>query len=363
MSITIHQVRETVRSPPASAMSLKPNAALWAVGGRCWSWSMLQWAMVDSGDEQLSYFTQLAVFSIHVSFFALISKWGLFSRYLQCFQSENEKVPSISHQLFFMVFRASSTEINTQKKTPASRYIWIKKCILNIYLPIVFFKWMTNPFGCFWMKVAIYITLVIELLCFLGLFPWNSDRAQAPSPRVQGAVAESPGLKPPSSLGLLSVFPWPAIGAWRIGEWGGEPEPFFLEWVPLPTSFIVGLWQFEIWQSMTLPVADPSWACDARDHRRGEFLDVLLHLATLVSAAAPGHGAGGAAVMPCKAGRGRYGKYANDLMRQVHNCLWNLMKTMRNLHINAFTSGPCTLLHILELCICQGSAKHRLERG
>jgi len=60
--------------------------------------------MVDSGDEQLSYFTQLAVFGragdSSMFLFSLISKWGLFSRYLQCFQSENEKVPSISHQLF-----------------------------------------------------------------------------------------------------------------------------------------------------------------------------------------------------------------------------------------------------------------------
>lgn len=189
MSITIHQVRATVRSPPASAMSLKPNDALWAVGvgvGHvpCFNG---QWLIQVTSSSRTSLNWQfLEELEIRPCFFfSLISKWGLFSRYLQCFQSENEKVPSISHQLFHG-FSSINRNQYTKKHPPQDTSELRNVFCISTY-QFVFVKWMSDNIWMFWDEGCESTTLVIELICFLGLFPEFSDRAQAPSPRVQGA--------------------------------------------------------------------------------------------------------------------------------------------------------------------------------
>ena len=199
MSITIHQVRATVRSPPASAMSLKPNDALWAVGvgvghGPCFNG---QWLIQVTSSSRTSLKWQfLEELEIHPCFFFCPDiKMGAFLKVSAMLSEREREGAKHLSSTFFMVFRASSTEINTQKKTPASRYIWIKKCILNIYLPIVFFsEWLTHldVFG--WRLLYIppwWLNCYVSSACFPEIQTELKRRrreSKVPSPRVQIAA-------------------------------------------------------------------------------------------------------------------------------------------------------------------------------
>ena len=325
------QVRATVRSPPASAMSLEPSAVLWAVGAVVGHdpWFMLQCAMVDSGEEQLSYFTQNSCSMppqlnwqllkswrlIHVYFFVLIWNGAFLKVSAMLSEREREGVKHLSSTSHSASYQYQAISIPKS----ASRYIWIRIHFEFYQLDV---------------EVNDYIGIKVASTCdWYGMnMGWISMNI-LPRPSWSD-VAESPR----QWLGWSSTmenFQNLSKIHHRFLQKMAEPSS---EMVSLPI-FTVGLWIWKYLKSvMNLFVADPPWACDARDHGRGEFLDVLLHLATLVSATAPGHGSGGVRCqsldwedfMPCKAGRGRCGKYANDhndLMRQVHNSLWNLMKT------------------------------------
>ena len=189
MSITIHQVRATVRSPPASAMSLKPNDALWAVGvgvGHvpCFNvngWFRWRAALVlhSTGSFWKSWRF------VHVSFFPWYQNGGFSQGICNAFRARTRRCQA-SLINFFMVFRAS-TEINTQKKHPPQDTSELRNVFCISTYQFVFVKWMSDNIWMFWDEGCESTTLAIELICFLGLFPEFSDRAQAPSPRVQGA--------------------------------------------------------------------------------------------------------------------------------------------------------------------------------
>ena len=132
---------------------------------------------------------------IHVSFFALISKWGLFSRYLQCFQSENEKVPSISLQLFSWFFEHHQPKSIHKKKHPPQDTSELKNAFwIFIYQLFFFSEWLTHldVFG--WRLLYIppwWLNCYVSSACFPEIQTELKRRrreSKVPSPRVQIAA-------------------------------------------------------------------------------------------------------------------------------------------------------------------------------